>query len=92
MTFIPIAFSMQTLVDDIYKSRSKIKKSKKDLLEYDAFLHNREEERQGESKKDFKERKKGLKVFFGNVHTFLNQVQDEMEEAHGLWQGLRKKK
>lgn len=89
---MPIAFSMQALVDDINKCKDKIKKSKKDTFEYDAFLQSREEERQEESKKNFKERRKGLKMFFGDVHTFLNQVKEEMGEARNLWNSLGQKR
>lgn len=89
---MPIALSMQALVDDINKCKDKIKKSKKDLLGHEAFLQNREEERQEESKKDFKERRKGLKLFFGNVHTFLDQVQGELGEARNLWNSLGQKR
>lgn len=89
---MPIAFSMQALVDDINKCKDKIKKSKKDILEYETSLHDREEERQEESKKGFKERRKGLKLFFGEVHTFLNQVKGEMGEARNLWNSLGQKR
>jgi len=86
------ASNMQLLVNDITNSRDMITKSKKELLDYEVSLQKREEDRQKEAEQIVRKRRKGLKMFFGDVHTFLNEVQDDMKEARGLWNGLSLRK